>query len=128
MTNRELASNMGIHASPYAHVEGYRHLNVFVQFSQDEGEEPPVDLGVMFAFDADGHMAARRYVNFDENVVGPQGTNFIGISGAGAWHGPPEFVSRYIARFPVMAPYVGVFVYNRAPFERKVSVWGYLVS
>jgi len=27
-----------------------------------------------------------------------------------------------------MGPYVEVFVYNRAPIERVVSVWGYLVS
>jgi hypothetical protein len=36
--------------------------------------------------------------------------------------------SSYAVRLPVMGPFVEVFVYNRAPFPRKVSVWAYLVS
>jgi hypothetical protein len=37
-------------------------------------------------------------------------------------------VQPYVARFPVMGPFIEVFVYNQAPIQRKVSVWGYLVS
>ena len=43
-------------------------------------------------------------------------------------HGSPHNISSYLARFPVMGPFVEVFVYNRAAMARKVSVWGYLVS
>jgi hypothetical protein len=28
----------------------------------------------------------------------------------------------------VMGPFVEVFVYNREPIDRTVTVWGYLVS
>jgi hypothetical protein len=73
-------------------------------------------------------MGARRYVNLEENVAGPQSTNFVQVSGAGTWHGSQHKISSYLARFPVMGPYVQVFVYNRAPEKRKVSVWGYLVA
>ena len=73
-------------------------------------------------------MGARRYVNLEENFPGPQSTNFIEVSGSGTWHGSPHIISSYVARFPVMGPYVEVFVYNRAPVPRTVSVWGYLVS
>ena len=87
-----------------------------------------MDLGVIFAFDANGTMGARRYANLEENLSGPQSTNFIEVSGQGSWHGSPHNISSYLARFPVMGPFVEVFVYNRAAMARKVSVWAYLVS
>jgi hypothetical protein len=128
MTDHELPPSIGISLPPYSEVNGYRFLNVFVQFSQKAADEAPVDLGVIFAFGKNGTMGARRYVNFEENVSGPQSTNFIEVSGSGTWHGSPHNISTYVARFPVMGPFVQVFVYNRAPTKRKVSVWGYLVS
>jgi len=128
MTDRKLPPSVGISLPPYTAVDHYRHLNVFVRFSQKKADEPPVDLGVVFAFDGDGTMGARRYVNLEENLPGPQSTNFIEVSGQASWHGSPHNISTYLARFPVMGPYVQVFVYNRAPIERVVSVWGYLVS
>ncbi len=99
-----------------------------MKFSQVAADEPPVDLGVVFAFDASGTMGARRYVNLEQNVSSPQSTNFIEVSGRGSWHGSPHNISTYLARFPVMGPFIEVFVYNRAAIARKVSVWGYLVS
>lgn len=128
MTDRELPPSLGISLPPYTHVDGYRFLNVFVEFSQKAPDEAPVDLGVIFAFDKNGTMGARRYVNLEENVSGPQSTNFIDVSGSGAWHGSPHDISSFMARFPVMGPFAQVFVYNRAPIKRQVSVWGYLVS
>lgn len=128
MTDRELPPSVGISLPPYTNVDGYRHLNLFVRFSQAAADEPPVDLGVIFAFDAAGTMGARRYANLEANLSGPQSTNFIEVSGRGSWHGSPHNISSYSARFPVLGPFVEVFVYNRAPIRRTVSVWGYLVS
>ena len=128
MTNHELPPSVGISLPPYTSIEGFRHLNIFVRFTQAAADEPAVDLGVIFAFDAAGAMGARRYVNLEQNASGPQSTNFIEVSGRGAWHGSPHNISSYLARFPVMGPFVEVFVYNRAPFKRTVTVWGYLVS
>jgi hypothetical protein len=128
MTDKSVAANLGISIPPYTKIAGYRHINIFVRFTQEEASEPPVDLGVIFAFDSKGTMGARRYVNLEENLSRPQSTNFIEVSGNGAWHGSPHNISTYVARFPIMGPYVEVFVYNRAPVARKVSVWGYLVS
>jgi len=128
MTDRELPPNIGISLPPYTKIDSYRHINIFVRFTQAAADEPPVDLGVMFAFNANGAMGARRYVNLEENLSAPQSTNFIEVSGRGSWHGSPHNISSYMARFPVMGPYIEVFVYNRAPIKRKVSVWGYLVS
>lgn len=128
MTDHEVPANVGISIPPYTEIDGYRYINIFARFSQKDANEPPVDLGVIFAFDATGTMGARRYVNFDANLPSPQSTYFIEVSGRGTWHGSPHNISTYVARFPVMGPFVEIFVYNRAPISRKVSVWGYLVS
>ena len=128
MTDHDLPPSIGISRGGYVGIDGYRYINVFVQFTQATWDEPPVNLGVVFAFDSKGTMGARRYVNLDENVSGPQSTNFIEVSGHGSWHGSPHNISSYLARFPVMGPFVQVFVYNRAAIARKVTVWGYLVS
>jgi len=128
MTDHELPAGIGISLPPYKDINGYRYINIFVQFNQFAADEPPVDLGVMFAFDSGGTLGARRYVNLEQNLSGPQSTNFIEVSGRGSWHGSPHNISTYLARFPVMGPFIEVFVYNRATINRKVSVWGYLVS
>jgi len=99
-----------------------------VQFSQKESDEAPVDLGVIFEFDKSGKLGARRYVNLEDNLPRPQSTNFMDISGRGSWHGSPHNISSYVARFPIMGPFVQVFVYNHEAATRTVSVWGYLVS
>jgi hypothetical protein len=128
MTRQSIDPNIGISEGPYTDIDGYRHINIFVQFTQKKSDEPPVDLGVMFAFDVNGKLAARCYVNLEPNDPTPQGTNFIEISGSGTWHGTPHNISSYVARFPVLGPFVQVFVYNRASVKRTVDVWGYLVA
>jgi len=128
MNDHKVPANTGISLLPYSKVDSYRHINIFVRFTQKEADEPPVDLGVIFAFDKNGTMGARRYVNLEHNLPQPQSTNFIDVSGSGSWHGSQHKISSYMARFPVMGPFVQVFVYNRAAVPRKVSVWGYLVS
>lgn len=128
MTDQKIPPSVGISIPPYRDINGYRYINIFVQFSQVGATEAPVDLGVIFAFDASGKMGARRYVNLEQNVSGPQSTNFIEVSGRGSWSGTPHNVSHYLARFPVMGPFVEVFIYNREPIDRTVTVWAYLVS
>lgn len=126
MTDHEVPANIGISIGPYREVTGFDHINVFVQFTQPTANEEPVDLGVMFAFDASGRMGSRRYVNLESNVSSPQSVNFISVSGANSWHGTQTGISSYTVRLPVMGPYVQVFVYNRAATVRHVSVWAYL--
>ena len=128
MTDDVLQPDQGFSRGTYQASNGYRHINIFVQFSQRAADEPPVDLGVVFAFDKNGNMGARRYANLEFNLPNPQSTNFITVSGSNTWHGSQANISSYIARFAVMGPFINVFVYNRAPIERVVSVWGYLVS
>lgn len=128
VTDQELPASIGMNWGPYQKTDGYRWLNVFVRFTQDTANEQPVDLGVVFACDAAGTMGARRYVNLEENLAGPQHTDFIEVSGAGSWHGDQWKISTYVARIPVMGPYAQVFLYNREAVKRTVRVWGYLVA
>ncbi len=125
MTDHEIPASVGISTGSYRDVSGFDYLNVFVEFSQATASELPVDLGIMFAFDAAGRMGSRRYVNLESNVASPQQTNFISVSGANSWHGA-QGISSYTIRIPVMGPFAQVFVYNTSPFARRVSVWGYL--
>jgi len=127
-TDLEIPASAGVGLAQYTKIGGYRHINIFVEFTQQTVREQPVDLGVIFAFDKNGDMGARCYVNLEANLPGPQSVNFINVSGSGAWHGSQQAKSSFMARFPVMGPYVKVFINNRAPVKRKVSVWGYLVS
>lgn len=66
--------SVGISRGRYSEVDGYRHINIFVRFSQEQPDEAPVDLGVVFAFDTAGQMGARRYANLKENLLSPQST------------------------------------------------------
>ncbi len=128
MTDKQVDPNMGISLPPYTNIDGYKHINIFVRFTQKTADEPPVDLGVVFAFDKNGTMGTRRYVNLEHNVQAPQATNFIEVNGSGTWHGQQWKISTYLARLPIMGPFVQVFIYNRAAVARKVSVWAYLVA
>src|SRR5262249_45118963 len=120
MTDHELPPSVGISLPPYTNIDGYRYINVFVQFDQTAAPQPRVAGGVVSPCAANARGAPRRYVNLEQNLSGPQSTNFIEVSGSGSWHGSPP-ISSYLARFPVMGPFVQVFVYNRAPIKKKVS-------
>lgn len=127
MSAQAVPANTGTSIPPYTDVSKFRFINLFVEFTQTTAGEPPVDMGVTFALDANGGMAARSYVNLEMNVPSPQPCNFIEVSGAKSWHGQPHNVSRYLARLPIMGPFIEVFVYNRAAVERRVTVQAYLV-
>lgn len=124
----EVPANTGTSPALFRSVDGFRFINVVVEFSQEQQNELSVDLGVLFAFDASGKMSARHIVNLEENLARPQPTQMTEISGAGTWHGSPENKSSYVARLPIMAPFARVTVFNRANVKRTVTVWAYLVS
>jgi hypothetical protein len=127
-TDHEIAPSSSIGLTPRLELKGYRYINVFVQFNQVTSDEAPVDLSLIFGFDAKGTMAARRYLILGAKASGSQDTSFIEVSGSGSWQGTPHNISSYLVRVPVMGPFVEVVLHNRAPIERTVSVWAYLVS
>ena len=128
MTGQAVAANTSLSTGPYHKIDGYRHVNVFVEFDQRDANESPVNLGVLFAFDAAGTFCTRCYANLEPDVPSPQPVNFIEVSGAGSWQGAQWNLSRYVARFPVMGPFFQVFVDNPSAVEHKVTVWAYAVS
>jgi hypothetical protein len=125
LENQTVRANTGFSAAPYTEIDGFRFIHLYVQFPQEAFDEPPVDVGVSFAFDEGGTMHTRRYVNLEENLPAPQSIHFIEVSGSGSWGGQE---SSYIVRLPVMGPFIEVYVYNRAPIDRAVNVWAYLVA
>lgn len=128
MTDKQIGPNIGTSTGTYTEVDGFRHINIFVKFTQETANEAPVNLGVTFAFDQAGTMMAGHYVNLEPNVQTPTTTHSIDVVGSGTWHGTQWKISSYIVRLPIMGPYVQVFVYNFTPIARKVSVWAYLVA
>lgn len=128
MTAQSIPAGTGLNVGTWRKIDGYRFINVFVDFEQFAPNEAPVDLAVSFAFDTGGTLSAGHVVTFEENVPSPQGVNVNLVSGLGTWHGTPHNRSSYIARFPVLGPYALAFAYNRHSTARNVSVWAYLVS
>lgn len=126
-TDHTIPAGIGISSGVYTNVDGFRYINIFVEFQQDAANEKPVDLGVIFAFDSRGDKGSRRYVNLEENVADQQQVNFINVSGAGTWHGDPK-IGSYTVRLPIMGPFVNVFPFNKEAKDRKLSVWAYLTS
>jgi hypothetical protein len=127
-TDKSIGANRGISSGRYTNVDGYRYINLFVQFEQKSASEEALNLGVIFGFGAQGEMGSRRYVTLEENVSSPQSPQMITVSGDGCWHGSPHNISSYNIRIPIMGPYVQVFPFNHHNKSRKFSVWAYLVS
>jgi hypothetical protein len=128
VTDLNIGPQTGMSPGQYTNIDGYRYINIFVRFSQQSANEPPIDLEVVFAFGCNAEMGSGHYVNLEQNLSSSQITNFIRISGSGTWAGSPENTSAYIVRLPVMGPFVNVFPFNRATVTRTVSVWAYVVS
>jgi hypothetical protein len=124
--NATIPAGIGISSGTYTNVDGYRFINIFVEFEQNAAGENPVSLGVIFAFDASGTMGSRRYFNFEQNFTAPADPQMITLSGANSWHGSPHNISTYTARLPVMGPYVQVFPFNQEAKDRKFSIRAYL--
>jgi len=126
--NESIPANTGISTGVYTNVDGYRYVNVVVEFEQNAAGEAPVSLGVVFAHDSNGKWGARRYFNFEQNFTAPVHPQMITLSGEKSWHGHPHNKSTYIARLPVMAPYMQVFPFNHHDSERQIDVVLYLTQ
>jgi hypothetical protein len=124
--NATIPAGIGISSGTYTNVDGYRFINIFVEFEQETFGEKPVSLGVAFAFDTKGTLGSGRYFNFEQNFTAPADPQLISLTGANSWHGSPHNVSRYTARLPVMGPYVQVFPFNHEGKDRKFSIRAYL--
>ncbi len=128
MTDHVVPANSCVSLPPYTAVDGYGHASITLLFDRHALDESPVDLSVAFALDASGFMASRLYIDLEANGAGPSMAGPIAVSGAGAWLGGVHASGAYTVRVPVMGPFMQVFVHNRAPVPRKVSVWVYLSS
>lgn len=126
--NHTIPANIGISTGTYTRVDGYRYVNIVVEFEQKTAGEMPVSLGVVFAHSANGRLGARRYFTFDENYISPADPKMITLTGKNSWHGHPHDKSSYIVRVPIMGPYVQVFPFNQHDQPRKISVVLYLSS
>jgi hypothetical protein len=126
--NKIIPPNCGISTGTYTKIDGYRYVNIAVEFEQKEAEEEPLSLGVVFAHSSSGKLGARRYFTFDRNFTSPADPQMITISGKSSWHGHPHDKSSYIARLPIMGPFIQVFPFNHHDEERKFSVSLYLTN
>ncbi len=124
--NDTIPAGIGISPGSYTNVDGYRFINIVVEFEQTEAGEEPVSLGVMFAFSSSGALGSRRYFNFEQNFSYAPDPQMITLSGNNSWHGSPHNISSYTARLPIMGPYVQVFPFNREDKARRITIKAYL--
>jgi hypothetical protein len=127
MSDCEVPANTGISLPPFTDIDGYRHINLFLQFSQDASNDALLIIGAAFAFDKNGKLRTRRYINLEQIGSEPPIT-FLGVNVPGTSQGGAQNGGSYVARFPMLGPFIEVYVTNMATISRKVSVWGYLVS
>jgi ABC-type uncharacterized transport system auxiliary subunit len=123
-----IPANIGISTGTYTKVDGYRYVNVVVEFEQNAANEEPVSLGVIFAHDQNGKLGSRRYFNFEENFTGEANPQMITETGKASWSGSPHNKSTYTARLPIMGPYLQVFPFNHHSAARKFSIVLYLTK
>lgn len=123
-----IPANMGISTGVYTDVDGYRYVDIAVEFEQKTSDEEPVSLGIIFAHSSTGKWGARRYFTFEENFSAPADPQMITLAGKGSWHGHPHDKSSYIARLPIMGPFLQVFPFNHHDKERKFSIILYLTN
>jgi hypothetical protein len=124
--NDTIPSGVGISRGNYISVEGYRYINITVEFEQVSATEKPVSLGVMFAYGSNGEVASRRYFNFEDNFTGDADPLMITLTGKNSWHGSPHNKSTYTARLPIMGPYLQVFPFNHETRARRITIKAYL--
>jgi hypothetical protein len=124
--NDTIPARMGISTGEYTKVDGYRFINITVEFEQLTAAEKPVSLGVVFAYNSGGELGSRRYFNFEQNFIGTANPLMITLSGKNSWHGSPHNKSSYTARLPIMGPYIQVFPFNNGMKARKFTIKAYL--
>ena len=113
--------NTGISTGVYTEVDGYRYVNIVVEFEQKAPDEEPLSLGVMFAHGENGKLGSRRYFTFDQNFTGMADPQMITVTGKASWHGHPHDRSSYIARLPRMGPFLQVFPFNHYNEAKEIK-------
>ncbi len=126
--DHSIPANIGISTGVYTEVDGYRYVNIAVEFEQKTATEEPVSLGVTFAHSQNGKWSSRRYFTFEENFSAAADPQMITVSGKASWGGSPHNKSTYIARLPIMGPYLQVFPFNHHNEARKFSIVLYLTE
>ncbi len=126
--NYIIPGNIGVSSGKYTKVDGYRYINIFVEFEQQTINENPVSLGVIFAFSPGGKSGSHRYFNFEENFTGTADPQMITLTGKNSWHGEQHKKSSYTERLPIMGPYVQVFPFNHENKDRKLNIIAYLTT
>jgi len=126
-TDREFPPSIG-YSTNWLKVDGYRYINVFVEYSQESAADGCVDLNLSFALDANGKLSANNFLNMEENPGSPQTTVETMVKGTGTSSGGQHNRGSYVVRWPVMGPYCRAYVYNFTPVARKVSCWVYATS
>lgn len=109
-------------------VKGYNYANIFVEHTQTNVNELPVHLALIFGLGSNDELSARNFYNFEENSVNVQMANPLVLSGALSYQGDPAHKSSFIARVPVVGPYLKVNVINQHSAARTVSVKAYLTK
>jgi hypothetical protein len=127
-SNSTIPANGGISTGRYTSVDGYNYVNVVIEFEQKTGNEEPVSLGVKFAHNKDGKLGARRFAILNDNVSGKVNPRMHRVTGRYSWHGSQQKISSYIARLPIMGPYIQVFPLNHHNESRQFSLSLYLVK
>ncbi len=112
----------------YTPVDGYRYVNIIVEFEQKTAKEEPVSLGVIFAHSQNGKLGSRRYFTFNENFSGSADPQMITVTGKASWYGSQQKKSSYTARLPIMGPFIQVFPFNHHNEARTFSIALYLVE
>lgn len=126
--DHSIPAETGISTGVYTNVDGFRYVNITVEFEQNGASEKPVSLGVIFAHSRNGKWGSRRYFTFETNFTGSADPQMITVSGKNSWHGKPHNISSYIARLPIMGPYLQVFPFNHHDASRKITVVLYLTG
>ena len=122
-----IPGNRGISTGNYIDIDGYRYVNVFVEFEQDTAQEEPLSTGIVF-YTGPGETGAGRCFSFEKGAGVPGDPDMISASGKNSWHGAQWRKSSYIVRLPVMGPYMQVFPFNHHARERKFSITVYLTK
>ena len=126
-TDYEVPGNTGRSSTTYTRVDGFKYLNIHVRWPMETPDDPTFSLGILFAFDKKGTMRSRRYVNLEENITAPQAPNMISVTGENTFGGSNSG-GGFVARVPIMGPYVQCIPYNVGSVGSSVTVWAYLVA
>lgn len=96
---------IGLTLPQYTSIDGYPHISIIVQFTQGAANEPPEDLCVIIAFDANGRMGTYRFDKLAKaQSQWPAEFRISRNTVQGSWYSGLYNISRYLGRYSVMWP------------------------